>query len=77
MEKKNEKDELQRARPADEGTRKDPHVRDESGIQPGVSTVSQSKYDGDNQRTSRSGGDGFKTPFGEDADRNFEQPGDE
>ncbi|RYZ19802.1 MAG: hypothetical protein EOO16_18885 [Chitinophagaceae bacterium] len=70
-----EKDDLQRANPSDEGRRNDPNVRDESGAQPGVNTMSSSKYDEENQHTTKTAGDGYKTPFGSDADKTFDDPG--
>ncbi|TCJ12427.1 hypothetical protein EPD60_14215 [Flaviaesturariibacter flavus] len=73
--KDKEKDDIERAHPADEGRRDDPNIRDESGAQPGVNTMSGSSYDRDNQRTTKSAGDGYKTPFGKDADKAFDDPG--
>jgi hypothetical protein len=67
--------ETERARPSDEGRRNDPNIRDESAPQPGVNTISSSKYDDDNQRTTKSSADGYKTPFGSDADKAFDDPG--
>ena len=40
---------IDRNRPTEEGRRNDPDIRDDSAIQPGVQTVSDSKYDDDNQ----------------------------
>ncbi|RYZ22203.1 MAG: hypothetical protein EOO16_10085 [Chitinophagaceae bacterium] len=70
-----EREDIERAHPTDEGRRNDPNIRDESAPQPGVNTISSSVYDEDNQRTTKTAGDGFKTPFGEDADKAFDDPG--
>lgn len=48
------KDNLSRNRPSEEGRRNDPDIRDDSAIQPGVQTISESKYDDDNQSVSSS-----------------------
>ena len=48
------KDNLGRNRPTEEGRRNDPDIRDDSAIQPGVQTISESKYDDDNQSVSSS-----------------------
>ena len=71
----NEKDKLRRDRPVEEGRRNDPDLRDETGTQPGVNTMSSSKYDQENQRPSKSAADGYKTPFGSDADKAYDDPG--
>lgn len=42
-------DGINRNRPTEEGRGNDPDIRDDSAIQPGVQTVSDSKYDDDNQ----------------------------
>lgn len=47
-------DNINRNRPTEEGRRNDPDIRDDSAIQPGVQTVSDSKYDDDNQSVSSS-----------------------
>ncbi|RYD90959.1 MAG: hypothetical protein EOP50_15085 [Sphingobacteriales bacterium] len=73
MEEKRE--DIERDRPTDEGRRNDPNIRDETGTQPGVNTMSSSKYDNDNQHSTKTAGDGYKTPFGEDADKTFDDPG--
>jgi len=58
-----------RNRPTEEGRRNDPNVRDDSAIQPGVQTVSDSSYDNDNQtNTSSSLTDGTISEF--DTDKN-------
>ncbi|RYY90264.1 MAG: hypothetical protein EOO15_03400 [Chitinophagaceae bacterium] len=71
----NDREDIERARTSDEGRRNDPNVRDETGQQPGVGTISSSPYDEENQRPSKSAADGYKTPFGEDADKTYDDPG--
>lgn len=66
MDKNND---IRRNRPTEEGRRNDPSVRDDSAIQPGVQTNSDSKYDDDNQSvTSTSMTDGTLSEF--DTDKN-------
>ena len=59
-----EQNEIDRNRPSDEGSRKDPNIRDESAIQPGVSTISKSTSDEANEDVTQSGMDnlGATTP---------------
>lgn len=45
---------ISRNRPSEEGRRNDPNIRDESAIQPGVNTNSESKYDDNNQHVTKS-----------------------
>lgn len=45
-------DDIARNRPTEEGRKNDPDIRDDSAIQPGVQTISDSKYDDDNQSIS-------------------------
>ena len=54
-----------RNKPADEGRDNDPNIRDESAFQPGMSTVSSSDYDGDNEQLTKTAADDFR----EDVDR--------
>jgi hypothetical protein len=54
------KEEIPRNRPADEGERNDPDVRDESAIQPGVNTISSSETDEDNEHLTRTAADDFR-----------------
>ncbi|MDB5251132.1 MAG: hypothetical protein JWP27_301 [Flaviaesturariibacter sp.] len=68
-------EELVRNTPADLGRGDDPHVRDESAQQPGANTISSSDTDAANQHPTKTAGDGFKTPFGEDADPAFDDIG--
>ena len=70
------KDHITRNRPTEEGRRNDPFVRDDSAIQPGVQTNSDSRYDDDNQQVSRSAmGDSTLSEFDTDpnADPTFDQ----
>ena len=50
-----------RNRPADTGERKDPHLRDEDGRQPGVPTMSSSESDGANEDLTETAGDSFRS----------------
>lgn len=71
------KDEFPRNRPADEGQRNDPHIRDESAPQPGVNTLSSSPYDHENQKLTRTGADNFDESIGNDgADKTFDEVGE-
>lgn len=67
---------MERNRPSNEGRANDPNMRDESAIQPGVSTISQSSTDDANQRRTSSALDGPElTNFDTDAnaDPNFDE----
>lgn len=66
-------DDIKRNIPSEEGTRNDPHVRDESAQRPGVSTLSPSDYDDENERTTKTASDSFRTEsWGTDADAGFD-----
>lgn len=69
-------DDIIRNRPAEKGRKNDTDIRDESGIQPGTNTISSSKTDGVNQKTTKTAADGFKTPFGDDADAGYDEIGE-
>jgi hypothetical protein len=64
----------QRNKPADEGKRNDPAVRDESAIQPGVNTISSSSTDAENKELTKTAADDFRTNDDEDknADATFD-----
>jgi hypothetical protein len=64
-----------RARPADVGKRNDPNVRDDSAVQPGVSTLSSSENDEANQHLTRTASDDFKEDSAgeEKADKRFDE----
>lgn len=53
------KEEADRNRPADKGRDNDPGVRDESAIQPGVSTVSSSDSDRANEQLTKTAAGDF------------------
>ncbi len=74
-----DKDDIVRNRPSDEGKRNDPNVRDEDGRQPGVNTMSSSDSDAANQDLTKTGGDNFSTDadFGKNADPKFDEIGEE
>ncbi len=58
---------ISRNTPTEEGRRNDPNKRDDSAIQPGVQTVSDSQYDDNNQSvTSSSMTDGTLSEFDTD-----------
>jgi hypothetical protein len=69
---KDDEKEIGRNLTSDKGRNNDPHVRDESGQRPGMNTISSSDTDRVNESTTRSASDGYKTPFGKDADPTFE-----
>lgn len=64
-----------RNRPSDEGKQNDPNIRDESAVQPGVSTLSTSKNDEVNQNLTRTASDSFREDGeGDDkADKRFDE----
>lgn len=64
-----------RNRPADEGKQNDPNIRDESAVQPGVSTLSSSKNDDVNQHLTRTASDDFTedSEGDEQADKRFDE----
>ena len=68
------KDNPSRNRPADEGRRNDPDLRDESAAQPGVNTLSSSDYDDNNQKLTETAAHNFRPDSPEDrqADPDFE-----
>jgi hypothetical protein len=49
-----------RNRPADRGDRNDPHIRDEDGRQPGVSTMSSSDSEEANEDLTETAADNFR-----------------
>ncbi|MCW3074787.1 MAG: hypothetical protein JWP69_1856 [Flaviaesturariibacter sp.] len=69
------KEDIRRNTPSEKGHDNDTYIRDESAIQPGTNTISSSSTDDENQRTTKTGADGFKTPFGDDADPAFDDIG--
>lgn len=63
----------ERNRPSKEGRDNDPNVRDESAVQPGVSTISSSDTDEANKDTTQVASDGFRTaPRDDKADTRFD-----
>ena len=71
-----EQNDVKRNQPAEEGRRNDPNVRDETAIQPGVSTISQSKTDDANNEVTRSGMDNQQArPEKDNADPAFDEIG--
>ncbi|MBD0296631.1 MAG: hypothetical protein ICV84_15770 [Flavisolibacter sp.] len=67
-------DQTKRNRPADEGRRNDPHVREESAQQPGVNTYSSSDTDNTNEHVTKTASDNFDTSeFGKNADPTFDE----
>jgi hypothetical protein len=50
----------QRNKPNDTDRKNDPELRDESAFQPGVSTVSSSSYDDDNEKLTDTAADDFR-----------------
>ena len=73
---KHKNEDIKRNIPSEEGRRNDPHIRDESALQPGVSTISTSDFDDENQRTTKTASDSFRTEnWGADADASFDEIG--
>ncbi len=65
-----------RNKPADEGTKGDPGLRDDSVIQPGANTVSDGKGDGANENLTKTSGDSFREKeWAKDADEAFDDIG--
>lgn len=46
--------------PSEKGQDDDPNLRDETAIQPGISTVSNSDYDDDNEELTETAADDFR-----------------
>ncbi len=61
--------------PTEEGRNSDPNVRDESAAQPGISTISNSDYDEDNEKLTETVKDDFRPET--DADSNADPSFDE
>jgi len=71
---KRHKDDIKRNIPSGEGRHNDPHIRDESAVQPGVNTTSSSDFDKENQRTTKTASDSFRTENrGTGADASFDE----
>ena len=67
-----------RNRPAEEGRGKDPHLRDYTGQQPGVSTFSTGENDQANQELTETAKDGFNEDKPDQrADRNLDDAEDD
>jgi hypothetical protein len=68
-----------RNKPTEAGKNDDPNLRDESAFQPGVSTVSNSGYDDDNQELTKTAADDFREQNDQDpnADRSFDEVDEE
>lgn len=69
--KHSEKEPL-RNRPAEEGRNEDPNLRDRSGQQPGVPTMSSSQSDKENDDLTETAADNFASDFGKEADKEFD-----
>lgn len=71
-----EQDDIKRNQPAEEGKRKDPNLRDETAIQPGVNTISQSETDDANNRVTLTGMENQQaSPEKDNADPAFDEIG--
>jgi hypothetical protein len=64
-----------RNKPADEGRKNDPDLRDESAIQPGTNTISDSETDDANENLTETAKDDFRKNDDRDsrADRTFDE----
>lgn len=69
----------QRNVPAEEGRNSNHNYRDESAIQPGVSTITTSDYADDNQKITKTAADDFREKVNTDpnADRSFDEVDEE
>ena len=69
--------EVERNRPSEEGRNNDNQLRDDSGLQPGINTISSSDSDEANTRLTRTASDGFRTENFEEekADKTFDEVG--
>ena len=64
---------VERNRPAEDGRKNDPDLRDESAAQPGASTISSSNTDEANQHLTKTAGDSFRgTIPDKKADKKFD-----
>ena len=68
-----------RNKPTEKGRNSDPNLRDESAAQPGISTVSNSDYDNDNEELTKTAADDFreKDDFDPNADHLFDEMDEE
>jgi hypothetical protein len=57
----NRNKDIERNRPADKGRGNDPHIRDNSALQPGASTISKSDTDDVNQHLTKTTSDSYRT----------------
>jgi hypothetical protein len=72
------KDDNKRNRPVDDRSNNDPHLRDHSGQQPGMNTISSSDSDPENHRLSETAKDGFHEGRPDPrADRNLDEAGEQ
>ncbi len=63
-----------RNRPSESGMDNDPGLRDDSAIQPGISTISSSDSDeADDNLTKTTSDDFLDNDFGEGADKSFDE----
>jgi hypothetical protein len=74
----NDKEQIERNIPSEDGRRNDPDLRDESAIQPGVQTISSAPNDDANQHLTKTATGHFDedTEFGKNADKAFDEVGD-
>jgi hypothetical protein len=70
---------VERNRPSEEGRNNDNQLRDDSGLQPGINTISSSDSDEANTRLTRTASDDFRTENFEDgtADKTFDEVGED
>jgi hypothetical protein len=68
-----------RNQPTEEGRNNDPNLRNESAIQPGITTVSNSDYDNVNEELTKTAADDFREEdnFDRKADRSFDEMDEE
>lgn len=70
----NNKTDNKRNRPFESGENNDPNLRDETGLQPGISTIASSDYEDENSHLTETASDDFlDTDFGKGADKAFDE----
>jgi hypothetical protein len=67
-------DDIKRNKPADKGQGHDPEIRDNTGQQPGISTISSSETDENNERLTNTAKEGFNEGLQDNrADKIFDE----
>jgi hypothetical protein len=70
----NNKSDIKRNRPFESGEKNDPNLRDDTALQPGISTATSSSYKDDNSHLTETASDDFaNSDFGKGADKVFDE----